>query len=77
MAVVCARCSTLTTALAKHEDADGGSAMCRGLGYPGMSSIAALGLSGGGQLAAVLSEDGVLSVLAAHKLAAASSHMQL
>jgi hypothetical protein len=51
--------------------------MCRSLGYPSMSSIAALQLSVDGQLAAVLSEDGVLSVLAAHKLAAASGRTQL
>lgn len=45
--------------------------MCRGFGYPSMPALEALQLSSDGRLAAALSSDGVLSLLAADKLAAA------
>lgn len=58
-------------------DADGSSAIRRSLAYPRLDTIAAFELSADGQLAAALSLDGVLSVLAAPKLAAASGCRQL
>jgi hypothetical protein len=53
------------------------SAMCRGPMHPCMSDIAAIQLSVDGQLAALISLDGIVSLVAAHKLAAASGGGQL